>query len=126
MTIESVQLRVFVTSRLDQLINLGFDGISREIHLNFILHNIEQLIVNYNLHMYYKDTLEDIAKGSNLSKSVVSKPTIQCLISKSNGLFIYAAMVCRFIRNGEQLANERLSLLLDARSSPIKPKRELD
>lgn len=125
-TIESIQLRVFVTSRPDQPINLGFDGISGEIHLDFILHDIEQSIVDHDLHMYYKDRLENIARGSGLSKSVISEPTIQCLVRKSDGLFIHAATVCRFIRDGGQLANERLSLLLDAGSSPIKPERELD
>lgn len=125
-TIESIQLRVFVTSRPDQPVNLGFDSISREVHLNVILHDIEQSIVDHDLHLYYKDRLKNIARGSGLSKSVVSELTIQCLVKKSNGLFIYAATVCRFIRDGGQLASDRLSLLLDAGSSPIKPEKELD
>jgi hypothetical protein len=125
-TIKSIQLRVFVTSRPDQLVSLGFDSISREVHLDIILHDIEQSIMDHNLHLYYKDRLENIARRSGLSRNVVSKSTIQRLVRKCDKLFIHAATVCCFIRDKGQLANDRLSLLLNARSSPIKPEKELD
>lgn len=125
-TIESIQLQVFVISRLDQPINLGFDCVLREKHLDVILHDIEKSIVDHDLYLYYMDRLENIARGFNLSQSDISEPNIQRLVRKSAGLFIHAATVCRFIRDGGQLANECLSLLLDARSSPIALEKELD
>jgi hypothetical protein len=51
-TVENIQLRVFITSRPDQPIKLGFDGISREAHRDFILHDIEQSIVDHDLAVY--------------------------------------------------------------------------
>jgi hypothetical protein len=125
-TVENIQLRVFITSRPDQPIKLGFDGISREAHQDFILHDIEQSIVDHDLAVYYEDKLADIARRFGLSENLVSEHTIQCLVRKSCGLFIHAATVCRFILDGGQLAGERLSLLIAAGSSPVKPEKELD
>jgi hypothetical protein len=39
--VESMRLRIFVTSRPEQPINLGFDSISRDLHQDFILHDVE-------------------------------------------------------------------------------------
>lgn len=124
--IDSIQLRIFVTSRPDQSINFGFGDISREIHLDLNLHDIEQSIVDHDLCLYYRDRLGDIARRSDLGQSDISEPNIHLLVRKSAGLFIHAATVCQFIREGKQLASERLSLLLDVGSLPIAPEKELD
>jgi hypothetical protein len=82
--------------------------------------------VDHDLYLYYKDRLENTARGSDLNQNAISEPNIQRLVRKSARLFIHAATVCDFIRDGGQLASERLSLLLDAGSSPIAPEKELD
>ena len=124
--IEGIELRVFATSRPDQPINLGFHGISREAHRDFILHDIEQSIVDHDLTVYYKNKLAYIAQKYGVGRCLQSDDNVKCLVEKSHGLFIHAATVCRFIHDGGQLANERLSLLIKAGSSPVKPEKELD
>jgi hypothetical protein len=57
---------------------------------------------------------------------LLSDDTIQTLVRKSCGLFIYAATVCRFIREGGPLAGERLSYLTAAERMPARPEKELD
>ena len=52
--VEHVGLRIFVTSRPDQPINLSFDSISTDAHLDFILHDIEKSVVDEYLAVYYK------------------------------------------------------------------------
>jgi hypothetical protein len=52
--VKHVDLRIFVTSRLGQPINIGFSNISTDTHQDFILHNIEQSIVDQDLAIYYK------------------------------------------------------------------------
>jgi hypothetical protein len=126
MTIESVQLRVFVTSRPNQPINLGFDSISRDLRQDFILHDIEQSIVDQDLMLFYKDRLTYTAKRFGLDDRILSDETIQFLVQKSDRLFIYAATVCRFIHQGGQLASDRLSLLIAAGYTLTKPDKELD
>jgi WD40 repeat protein len=122
--VEGIRLRVFVTSRPDQPINLGFDGISRDEHRDFVLHDIEQSIVDQDLMLFYKDKLTYTAKRFGLGDRICSDETIQSLVRKSDRLFIHAATVWRFIHDGGQLAGERL--LVAAGSAPTKPEKELD
>ncbi|RYP37567.1 hypothetical protein DL767_002875 [Monosporascus sp. MG133] len=124
--VESTRLRVFVTSRPDQPVNLGFGGISQDTHRDFILHDIEQSIVDQDLFHFYKDRLTRTAKRFGLDNRIHSDETIRFLVEKSSGLFIHAATVCRFMHEGGQLANERLSLVTVAESALTKPEKELD
>ncbi|KAN0087272.1 WD40-repeat-containing domain protein [Elaphomyces granulatus] len=112
-TVEGIKLRVFATSRPDQPINLGFDDISREAHQDIILHDIEQSIVHQDLKA---ETFNPM-----ITSNAWSKNRTDYLF-----LFIHAATVCRFIRDGGQLADERLSLLITAGNSQFKPEKELD
>ncbi|KAN0087267.1 Quinonprotein alcohol dehydrogenase-like superfamily [Elaphomyces granulatus] len=124
-TVEGIELRVFATSRPDQPINLGFDDISREAYQDIILHDIEQSIVDHDLTVYYKNKLVDIARRYGVGRDLQSDDNVKCLVEKSHGLFIHAATVCRFIRDGRQLADERLFLLITAGNSQLKPEKEL-
>lgn len=63
---------------------------------------------------------------SRVGGRLLSDNTVQYLIRKFYRLFIYAAIVCRFIRDGGQLADERLSLLIAAGNLLVKPEKELD
>jgi hypothetical protein len=121
-----IELRCLVTSRPDQPINLGFERISEEAHEDFILHDIEQSIVDHDLTVYYQHELGSIAQQSSLRHSLYSDDAVRLLVKRSHGLFIHAATVCRFVREGKQLAGDRLSFLVEARDSPTKPERELD
>jgi len=126
MAVEHVKLRIIVTSRPDQPINVAFDGISIAAHEDFILHDIEQSIVDQDLSVYYKHELTQIAQTSHLEPSLLSDVTIQKLVQKSCGLFIYAATACRFIREEPQLTAERLSNLTATERMPARPEKELD
>lgn len=124
--IEHVDLRIFITSRPDQPINLGFADISIDTHQDFILHDIEQSIVDQDLAAYYKYQLGQIARTCHLDAASLSDGTIQRLVQKSSGLFIYAATVCRFVRAGGPLAGERLGHLVSAERLPTRAGTELD
>lgn len=124
--VEGVDLRIFVTSRPDQPINLGFDSISNDAHQDFILHNIERSVVDQDLAAYYKHQLGQIAQTSRLDAALLSDDTIQKLVQKACGLFIYAATVCRFVRAGGPLARDRLVYLISAERLPARAGTELD
>jgi WD40 repeat protein len=120
-----IRLRVFVTSRPDPLINSGFNRISREAHQDFILHNIEHSVVDQDLTLFYQNRLRHTAERFRLSTSLYSVETIQILVRKSDRLFIHAATVCRFIHDGGQLAQERLSHLINMENQSTQPEKEL-
>jgi hypothetical protein len=124
--IQNVDLRIFVTSRPDQPVNVGFGDISRDMHQDFILHDIEQSVVDQDLALYYQHQLERIAQTSFLDAAFLSHDTIQTLVQKSCGLFIYAATVCRFVRAGGLLAGERLAHLMSTERLPAKAETALD
>ncbi len=124
--VEHVDLRIFVTSRPDQPINIGFGDISTDTHQDFILHDIEQSIVDQDLAVYYKHQLGQIARTSPLDAAFLSDDAIQTLVQKSCGLFIYAATVCRFVRAGGPLAGERLAHLMSTERLPAKAGTALD
>lgn len=124
--VDNVRLRILVSIRPEQSINAGFDDISRDLHQDFILHDIEQSIVDHDLILFYKDRLARTAKKFGLGDYFLSEEKVQSLVRRSSGLFIHAATVCRFIDEGGQLASERLALVITTGSTPEKPEKELD
>ena len=124
--VEHVDLRIFVTSRPDQPISIGFGDISADTHQDFILHDIEQSIVDQDLAVYYKHQLGQIARISRLDAAFLSHDAIQTLVQKSCGLFIYAATACRFVRAGGPLAGKRLAHLVSTERLPARAGTALD
>lgn len=125
-TIETVEVRVFVSSRPNGAIKLGFERILNQAFQGLILHNIEQSIVDEDLTMLYKTKLEEAVIELNQPGLRCSDEAIKHLVEKSHGLFIHAATICRFIRDGGPIAHCRLSGLLAAGNKPVKPEMELD
>ncbi|KAI1158193.1 putative WD-repeat protein [Nemania serpens] len=121
----NIPLRIFITSRPDQLIYYGFNRIPRDAHQDFILHDIEGSIVDGDLTLYYQNRLMHTAERFRLGTCLYSDEMIQILVRKSDRLFIHAATVCRFIHNGGQFAKERLSYLINIANQPSKPEKEL-
>ncbi|KAI1119517.1 putative WD-repeat protein [Nemania sp. NC0429] len=109
----NIPLRVFVTSRPDQPINYGFNRVKRDAHEDFILHNIEDSIVDQDLTLYYHNRLMYTAERFRLSASLYSDETIRTLVRKSDRLFIHAA-------------TERLLSLMNTESQSTEPEKELD
>ena len=124
-SIKSVALRIFVTSRPEQPIKLGFTDISPDTHRDFILHDVEQSIVDQDLTLFYQHALARTDRWYHLNSSLLSNETIEKFVKRSSGLFIHAVTVCRFIHEGRQLASERLSLLVSAGNALSKSERPL-
>lgn len=124
--VKHIDLRILVTSRPDQPINVSFSDISTDTHQDFILHDIEQSIVDQDLAVYYKYQLGRIAQTSRLNAAFLSDDAIQTLVQKSCRLFIYAATACRFVGAGGLLAGERLAYLMSTERLPAKAGTALD
>ncbi|KAL7972755.1 hypothetical protein HDV63DRAFT_393314 [Trichoderma sp. SZMC 28014] len=125
-SVENVPLRIFITSRPDRPINLGFANISVDLRRHFALHSIEQAIVDGDLMIYYRHRLAQLSQRHSWDESLTSDDIIQSLVHKSHGLFIYAATVCRFIDQGGILSQQRLSNLYALESSHSRSELELD
>ena len=104
------RLRVFMTSRQETPIRLGFIKISEDCHRDFVLHNVSPSVVNQDILTFYRHELKDLG----FSESWPSESDVDRLVKRAEGLFIWAATACRFIGRDGRLARRRLSLVLDS------------
>ncbi|KAI9858001.1 MAG: hypothetical protein M1813_007971 [Trichoglossum hirsutum] len=109
-SLRPTELRIFVTSRPEVPIRLGFRNMPDILHQDLALHQISRTVVNKDIFGFFKFKLEEIRKASDyLPVSWPGKETIDLLVLKADGLFIYAATVCRFVEeSGEQWAPDDL------------------
>ena len=122
-SLKTIRLRVFVTSRPETPILLGFRNLPGESYQDFVLHDIPSSTVNQDISIFFKKKLSSARserglRGASASQSRLSatpwpdEATIQLLVEKTAGLFIYAATVYRFIRDDNYTPEEQLSVIL--------------
>ncbi|PKK49548.1 hypothetical protein CI102_6105 [Trichoderma harzianum] len=85
--LEKIPFRIFITSRPENTIHLGFDRVTYNSHREFTLHDIEESIVAVDLRLYYRHELN----GMDIDQSLITEETIDILARKSDRLFIHAA-----------------------------------
>jgi hypothetical protein len=115
--VEGVGCRVFLTSRPVQPIKLGMNDSVSAPRENFVLHNIKLSIVNQDLELFYRDQLSHIKATMSSEEDIISERMVGKLVERSNGLFIHAATVCKFVHEGGWLAVERLNYLVETQKS---------
>ena len=102
-SLKPIQLRIFLTSRPETPIRLGFRNMTGILHRDLALHQISPTIINNDILIFFKHKLEEIRIASDdLPVGWPGKETVSILVMKAHGLFIYAATVCRFIEQGSE------------------------
>ena len=124
--IKTVRLRIFMTSRSEVPVRAGFRQIPDNEHQDFALHSLSRSIVDRDIDIFLKHEFRVIKHERALSTNWPSEQAIQNMIRKSSGLFIWAATACRFISEGKKLATERLSMILEEKSSGTAPEKKLN
>jgi hypothetical protein len=124
--IRTVRFRVLITSRPEIPIRHGFLRIPDGEHQDFVLHDISQSIVDYDISIFLESKLKIIAQERHLGLDWPGKQSIRRLVKKAAGLFIWAATACRFIYEGRRFTTQRLSLILRGDASITKPEDELN
>ena len=123
-SLKTVQLRVFLTSRPEIPIRSFFETLPEDKYRDFLLHNISPPVVDHDILLFLHHKLSDIRQECNLEPGWPGEQVIKRLGENARGLFIWAATACRFIREGEKFAPERLKSVLDG--SATTPERHLD
>ncbi|KAL9012801.1 MAG: hypothetical protein Q9173_002458 [Seirophora scorigena] len=108
----TINLGVFVTSRPDIVIRLGFGKIPEIIHKKRDLRDIPRHLVEHDILVLLKREFGRIRLERNLPEWP-SEHDLQSLAQRSDCLFIYAVTVCRYIDNVDWNPKERLSEILD-------------
>jgi len=126
-SLPGLQLRVLLTSRPEAPIQYGFTQMQRAEYQDFVLHNIEPVIIDQDISVFLTHRLEQIRRKFKLKAGWADNSAIADLVRNSGGLFIWAATACRFIEEDVLLAETRLfSLRSQEGSSTLPPERKLD
>lgn len=121
-----VRFRVLVTSRPEIPIQLGFRAIPGNMHEDFVLHHIAPPVIQHDIAVFLRHEINDIRNEYSLQSDWPGKEKLELLVKRSGGLFIYAATVCRFIRDPRWLPEKRLDVVLKGNSNEQLPEQRLD
>jgi len=129
--LETIRLRVLVTSRPETPILLGLRNLPGEAYKDFALHNIPPPTVNQDISIFFRRKLSSVKSAPGLSTTSTpwpGEPTIQRLVEKAAGLFTYAATIYRFIRDDNYTPEEQLSVILEEGHDTLSqsPTKHLD
>jgi hypothetical protein len=113
--LKSVSLRVFVTSRPEPHIRLGFKRLPDGTFEDFILHQ-DQVIrqtIQHDIRVYFEYELARVREERSLSSDWPRQDQVEALVEQAVPLFIFAATACRYI--GDQRGNprKRLEIILE-------------
>ncbi|KAL4992898.1 hypothetical protein BDV10DRAFT_198750 [Aspergillus recurvatus] len=110
---EAVSLRVFVTSRPELPINLGFSDIANHEYQDLALHDIPEEVTERDIHAFLKHRFAKIKHEKSIFEDWPREDIIQKLVRMSVPLFIAAATVCRYIESSKLEPKSRLAELLE-------------
>jgi NACHT domain len=108
----NTRLQVFLTSRPETAMRLGFRDMLEILHQDLDLRDIPLAIVEHDISVYLRHELGRIRKERNLSTDWPEDEIIRLLVKRSDRLFIYVATVCRFIGNRRWDPQKRLPMIL--------------
>jgi len=125
----TIQLRIFLTSRPEVSINHGFSTMSKFTHEDCILHHIPKEVIEHDILIFIQYEFERIRVKRGLLSNWPKVEDINSLVRDANGLFIYAATICRFV--DRRHPEKQLSIILQCiGSSPptlrTSPTQSLD
>ena len=114
-------LRLLVTSRPEVPIRLGFQNLKHIAYHELALHDVPRAIVDRDIKLFIAYELAQIQADRGLPGSWPGDDRIQTITMRADGLFIYAATVCRFV-NGPRQVNPSVRLEQVCRGSGGKHK----
>jgi hypothetical protein len=95
--IQPIPLRVFVTSRPELHIRLGFKDMPNGTYQDVVLHKVPKSTIEHDIEVFLKHELGAIQKKRMLSPDWPTANQIRALVDLAEPLFIYAATVCRYV-----------------------------
>lgn len=122
---QNIRLRVFLTSRPEISIRYGFNQVPDEAVEYFVLHSISRSIVDHDIFIFLEYNLRLIGQEDAQEPGWPGLEAIRRLVEIASGLFIWAAIGCRFIREGLS-TEERLRMILEGDSASSTPEDHLN
>lgn len=116
-----IPLRLFITSRPEQILKPHFDKVPSEDLSIVVLHEVDKGEIEHDIQTYLQETLQTINQNfSGDDSRWPSQEKLDKLTKKIGRLFIYAATVCRLIEEGghSQYIHNLDEILRDDKSKP--------
>jgi hypothetical protein len=111
--VSSVYLRIFVTTRPELAIRLGFKHMLDNAHQDLVLHEIPKATIEHNISLFLKNKLAKIRQERSLSPDWPGNGNIQALVNIAVPLFIFDATVCRFVTDPRWDPQKHLTTILE-------------
>ncbi|EED12684.1 WD-repeat protein, putative [Talaromyces stipitatus ATCC 10500] len=96
--VKSVCLRIFLTSRPELPIRLGFRQSNN--HQDLVLHELPKPVIERDIRLYLEDKFSTIREERSFASDWPGDEVINELVRMSTPLFIFAATAYRFIHGG--------------------------
>ena len=119
-TIGSIRLRIFVTSRPELPVQLGFRSMGGDLHQDIMLEDAQATTIEHDIRVYFDHRFEEIKAEDTLRSPYDPLPSswpgednIEALVNLAVPLFSFAFTVCRYI--SESNPQERLQTVLRQR-----------
>ena len=126
-TMMDLGLRLLVTSRPETPIRLGFHQMKHIAYHELALHDLPRAIVDGDIKTFVAHELGLIRAERRLPDSWPGNDKIQIVTTRADGLFIYAATVCRFVNGPRQIqASDRLEQVCQGSGAKHKSTDALD
>jgi hypothetical protein len=107
-----VSLRIFVTSRPDLHIRLGFKQMPDGTYEDLILQEVAKQTIQHDIRVYFEHELGQLQQQRSLSPDWPSRDEIDALVEQAVPLFIFAATACRYIGDERDNPRKRLEIIL--------------
>jgi NACHT domain len=118
----TARFQIFLTSRPETPVRLGFRAMPGIIHHDLVLHHVSRTAVDHDITLFLRDKFCEMREEFEyLPTDWPGDNKIEHLVEQANGLFIFAATVCRFIKgDGQWFPQDLLDLVLPhARSGQL-------
>jgi hypothetical protein len=98
--VQGIDLRIFVTSRPELPVRLGFKSLNSDVHDDVALHDIPEHIVDHDLRAVLASKLESVRMDHSIHPPWPTDDDLDALVQISRPLFIHAATIWRFVSCG--------------------------
>ncbi|THZ56728.1 hypothetical protein D6C88_09220 [Aureobasidium pullulans] len=125
--ITTVRLRVIVTIRPGTHSHLGLQVAPATFRRQLVLDELSKDAVDQDIRAFFKSHFDAIRiKHGALPTAWPGDDIVDMLVQRAGTLFIYAATVCRFLREDERFSQERLFFVLQQDSAYRKSLLAID
>ena len=117
--LKSVSLRIFVTSRPELHIRLGFKRLPDGTFEDLILQQVAKQTIQHDIRVYFEHELARVREERSLSSGWPRRDQVEALVEQAVPLFIFAATACRYIGDRRDNPRKRLEIILEYRKAKV-------